>query len=93
MRTPSAARPSFAAFLSAAILPVILQLMALTSVAPATARAAAMPDEKLRAQFRLLDWEESLIHDDPGFRDASPTSRLDAFFVEGADASGLKFTE
>lgn len=58
-----------------------------------TARAAAMADPKLRAQFGLLDWEESLLHDDPGFRDASPTSRLDAFFAEGEDGSGLKFTE
>ena len=58
-----------------------------------TARVAAMSDDKLRAQFGLRDWEESLIHDDPGFRDASPTSRLDAFFVEEDDAAGLKFTE
>jgi hypothetical protein len=57
------------------------------------ARAAAMADSALRAQFGLLDWEESLIHDDPGFRDASPTSRLDAFFADGPDGSGLKFTE
>ena len=57
------------------------------------ARAAAMTDDKLRAQFGLLDWEETLIHDDPGFRDASPTSRLDAFFAEGEQGSGLKFTE
>lgn len=57
------------------------------------ARAAAMEDSKLREQFGLLDWEETLIHDDPGFREASPTSRLDAFFAEGAGGSGLKFTE
>ena len=57
------------------------------------ARAAAMEDSNLREQFGLLDWEETLIHDDPGFREASPTSRLDAFFAEGADGSGLKFTE
>ena len=57
------------------------------------ARAAAMVDHDLRSQFGLLDWEESLIHDDPGFRDASPTSRLDAFFAEGTDGAGLKFTE
>jgi hypothetical protein len=41
----------------------------------------------------LLDWEETLVHDDPGFHDASPTSRLDAFFADGEDGSGLKFTE
>ncbi|MEO8193260.1 MAG: hypothetical protein ABI681_05380 [Gemmatimonadales bacterium] len=57
------------------------------------ARRAAMADDRLRAHFGLLDWEETLIHDDPGFRDASPTSRLDAFFADGADGSGLKFTE
>ena len=57
------------------------------------ARVAAMADDELRSQFGLLDWEESLIHDDPGFRDASPTSRLDAFFADGADGEGLKFTE
>jgi len=57
------------------------------------ARAAAMSDAGLRTQFGLLDWEELLIHDDPGFRDASPTSRLDAFFADGPDGSGLKFTE
>lgn len=57
------------------------------------ARAAAMEDSTLRSQFGLTDWEEVLIHDDPGFRDASPTSRLDAFFAEGPDGSGLKFTE
>jgi glutathionylspermidine synthase len=57
------------------------------------ARLAAMADSNLRKQFGLVDWEETLIHDDPGFRDASPTSRLDAFFAEGPDGSGLKFTE
>ena len=57
------------------------------------ARAAAMSDGKLREQFGLLDWEETLIHDDPGFRDPSPTSRVDAFFAEGEGGSGLKITE
>lgn len=72
---------------------LIADRSALVLSALETARAAAMTDQRLRAQFCLLDWEESLIHDDPGFRDASPTSRLDAFFAEGADGSGLKFTE
>lgn len=57
------------------------------------ARVAAMKDSNLRAQFGLLEWEETLIHDDPGFRDASPSSRLDAFFASGPNGSGLKFTE
>ncbi len=54
-------------------------------------RVAAMQDSGLRAQFGLTGWEEQLIHADPGFPVASPTSRLDAFFAAG-DA-GLKFTE
>jgi len=57
------------------------------------ARSAAMEDAELRKQFGLLDWEEVLIHDDPGFHHASPTSRLDAFFAAGDEGSGLKFTE
>jgi hypothetical protein len=69
------------------------QRSALVLSALEKARAAAMADSGLRAQFGLVDWEESLIHDDPGFPDASPTSRLDAFWADGDDGSGLKFTE
>jgi len=54
-------------------------------------RQAAMQDSVLRSQFGLTDWEERLIHADPGFAASSPTSRLDAFFAAGE--SGLKFTE
>ncbi len=54
-------------------------------------RVAAMHDASLRAQFGLTGWEEQVIHDDPGYAVASPTSRLDAFFASGED--GLKFTE
>jgi uncharacterized circularly permuted ATP-grasp superfamily protein len=54
-------------------------------------RVAAMADSALRAQFGLYDWEEQLVHADPGFAVASPTSRLDAFYAPGA--GGLKFTE
>lgn len=54
-------------------------------------RVAAMANSALRAQFGLTAWEEQLIHADPGFAVASPTSRLDAFFTEGE--GGLKFTE
>jgi hypothetical protein len=53
--------------------------------------AAAIADAEFRAQFRLLPWEEELVKQDPGFRDASPVSRLDAFFV--SEKGGLKFTE
>jgi len=46
----------------------------------ARAYAAALADRTVRAQFALADWEEDLVSVDPGFRDPSPTSRLDAFF-------------
>ena len=52
---------------------------------------AAMEQEHVRSQFGLLDWEEELIKSDPGFRDASPTSRVDTFFV--AERGGLRLTE
>ena len=42
---------------------------------------AAMENATLRAQFGLLDWEEQLIHHDPGFSYASPFARPDTFFV------------
>ncbi len=51
----------------------------------------ALADPAFRAQFRLLDWEERLVHDDPGFASPSPTSRLDAFF--SSDEGTLRFTE
>lgn len=54
-------------------------------------RVAAMADAALRAQFGLTAWEEQVIHADPGFPAASPTSRLDAFYAEGN--GGLRFTE
>lgn len=58
-------------------------------------RVAAMSDAALREQFGLTAWEEELIHADPGFRTASPTSRLDAFYAkpDGSGDNGLKFTE
>jgi hypothetical protein len=46
-----------------------------------TAGRAAVRDPALRAQFRLADWEERVVLDAPGFRDASPVSRLDAFLT------------
>ena len=55
------------------------------------AHRAALVDPELLAQFRLADWERRLVTVEPGFRDASPVSRLDAFFV--ADAGGIRFTE
>ncbi|OGT25023.1 MAG: hypothetical protein A2Z17_06475 [Gammaproteobacteria bacterium RBG_16_66_13] len=51
----------------------------------------AVADQTFRAQFGLLPWEEELVRQDPGFRDPSPTSRLDAFFVSETDQ--LRFVE
>jgi len=55
------------------------------------AYAAAMEQEQILKQFGLLDWEEELIKHNPGFRDASPTSRVDTFFV--TERGGLRLTE
>lgn len=57
----------------------------------AKAYEAAAADAAFRAQFRLHDWEETLVAEPLRFRDASPVSRLDAFFV--SEKGGLKFTE
>ena len=51
----------------------------------------AVSDSEFRAQYKLQEWEEELVTLDPGFRNASPTSRLDAFFVD--EGKGLRFTE
>lgn len=69
----------------------VARACALVGSAFEAVRLAAMHDSALRAQFGLTAWEEQIIHDDPGFAVASPTSRLDAFFASGED--GLKFTE
>jgi len=52
---------------------------------------AAIDDPAFRAQFGLLDWEEELVQHNPGFRDPSPVSRVDTFFV--TDRGGLRLTE
>src|SRR5688572_2137129 len=64
---------------------------AIRAVMPAFAKThtAALADAKFRAQFGLADWEESLVHLDPGFKASSPTARMDSFFT----ADGLWFTE
>ncbi|HEX8392692.1 MAG TPA: hypothetical protein VF665_10090 [Longimicrobium sp.] len=51
----------------------------------------ALVDAEFRGQFRLLDWEEEIVHFDPGFRSPCPTSRLDTFF--SSDDQTLKVTE
>lgn len=43
---------------------------------------AAVKNPTLRKQFRLVDWEEQLLERDPGFTDASPVSRIDAFYLQ-----------
>jgi len=49
----------------------------------------AMSDALFRGQFGLLDWEEMLLADDPGYSRASPTSRLDFFLSPGSNSLGL----
>jgi hypothetical protein len=56
-----------------------------------TAYEAALADDTVLDQFGLSDWERDLVRVDPGFREPSPVSRLDAFFV--AESGGLRFTE
>ncbi len=55
------------------------------------AHMLAVADASFREQYKLQEWEEELVTLDPGFRHASPTSRLDAFFVD--EGKGLRFTE
>ncbi|MGH7184911.1 MAG: hypothetical protein ACREIB_01360, partial [Pseudomonadota bacterium] len=52
---------------------------------------AAMADAAFRSQFGLTEWEETLVQQDPGFRSASPTSRIDTFFWP--DTGQLLLTE
>src|SRR5947209_2552446 len=40
----------------------------------------ALADPAFRHQLRLRDWEDERLAVDPGYRDASPTSRFDSFF-------------
>ena len=56
-----------------------------------TAYEAALADDAVLDQFGLAGWERELVRVDPGFREPSPVSRLDAFFT--ADSGGLRFTE
>ena len=51
----------------------------------------SLVDAAFRLQFGLTEYEERLVQHDPGFRDPSPVSRLDAFFVH--EPGGLRFTE
>ena len=66
---------------------------AIQSIMPAFDKAyrAALSGGPMREQFKLTDWEEKLIEADPGFASASPSSRMDSFFV--TDENRLAFTE
>ena len=78
-------------FMTAAQYRHVSRASVLVASAMEKVRQAAMADASLREQFRLLDWEERLIHADPRLPSSSPLSRLDAFFAPGPD--GLKYTE
>jgi uncharacterized circularly permuted ATP-grasp superfamily protein len=78
----------------------VVQLRALARRTEALMRAfrvahqAAMADPAMRAQFRMLEWEESLLTSDAGFAEPSPTSRVDAFIVDAAgDGGTMALTE
>lgn len=55
------------------------------------AHEAAMERPDVLAQFRLTDWEHTLLGDSDGLPVPSPLGRYDAFFT--ADGAGLRFTE
>lgn len=76
---------------SAGELDLLLQRVRLLMGAFGRAHEAAMVDADLRSQFRLEGWEEEIIHWDPGFREPSPTSRLDAFIFD--DTGEFRLTE
>src|SRR6185437_13507052 len=69
----------------------VQQQCVLLLAAFARALRAALGDPAVLDQFGLEDWERTLVAFDPGFREASPTARLDAFY--DADAGPLYFTE
>ncbi|MBP7998779.1 MAG: hypothetical protein KA314_14665 [Chloroflexi bacterium] len=47
---------------------------------------AAIADEKFRAQFGLMEWEQELAILNPGYKAPSPSSRLDTFFTPETNA-------
>ena len=55
----------------------------------AKAYDVAITSPEFRKQFMLADWEETLVRDDPGIRNPSPTSRLDTFII----GDEMKLTE
>ncbi len=58
------------------------------------AHRAALADPGVRAQFRLEEWEESLLATGPRAAVSSPTARLDAFIVDTeGDGGSFALTE
>jgi hypothetical protein len=78
-------------FLSPAQYRYLQRRAALVLGAFATAYEAALTNDALLDQFGLAEWERDLVRLDPGFREPSPVSRLDAFFT--TDSGGLRFSE
>lgn len=66
---------------------------AVYTVMPAFRKAyrAALADEKVRAQFRLNDWEETMVRENFGFREPSPSARMDSFYLP--DRGVVQLTE
>ncbi len=56
---------------------------AIAAVMPAFHKVyrAALEDENLRAQFRLSDWEETMVRQPFGFQEPSPSARMDSFYL------------
>jgi uncharacterized circularly permuted ATP-grasp superfamily protein len=56
---------------------------AIHAVMPAFGKAyrAALAQSAVRAQFRLNDWEETVVREPFGFDEPSPSSRMDSFYL------------
>lgn len=56
---------------------------AIRAVMPAFRKAyrAALADDNIRGQFRLNDWEETMVGEDFGYREPSPSARMDSFYL------------
>lgn len=52
----------------------------------------AIADAEFRQQFGLYDWEEELVQVDPGFKNHTPLTRLDAFSSPRTTNSALPNT-
>ncbi len=66
---------------------------AIRRVLPAFRKAyrAALANETVRAQFRLNDWEETMVKEKFGFQEPSPSARMDSFYLPAQGI--LQFTE